>query len=159
MIPICKNLIQPIITSNVQFVESLEEFEKIELELNTGFLAFDNHKQCFYFRERDKFGEYSRTKIFFYDDFYQKAQNLKREEFIERCQKIGFKADKIEIACLLFIDCWSAEAVSDWLWKTKGIRIEYDSMRIKKCRIRKELYPELAKKRNKQTINTNDKKW
>lgn len=158
MIPITKNLIQPIITSNVQFVESLEEFEKIELAINTGFLAFDNYKQCFYFRERDKYGEYSRTKIFFYDDFLQRAQNLKREEFAENCKKAGFKPDKIEIATLLFIDCWSAEEVSDWLWKTKGIRIEYDSMRIKKCRIRKELYPELEKGRNKQKVNTNDKK-
>ena len=60
------------------------EFEKIELHLNQTMLVFDNYKNCFYVRARDKFGEYSTTKIYFYEDFSHKAQSLELEDFIKK---------------------------------------------------------------------------
>lgn len=151
MVDISKNLIEPICSSNIMFVESLDQFEKIQIDPNKTILAFDNYQQCFYVRSRNAMSEYSRTKIYFYEDFAQRVHSINREEFISKCKALGYKADKIEIACLLFIDCWSHQAVSDWLWKNKGEIIEYDSMRTKKSRMRKELYPELV--RNKQNKN------
>lgn len=142
--PISKNIVQPVCKSNLLFVDSIDEFEEIELDINESKVAFDNFKQCFYMKKRDALGEYSRVKIFFYEDFEQRVGSIEREAFIERCKKIGYKAEKIEIACKLFIDCWSNQEVSDWLWKTKGEMIEYDSMKTKKSRMRKELYPELV---------------
>ena len=153
MIPISKDMIEPILKSNIEYVNSVEEFEKIELDYNETKLAFDNFKQCFYIRSRDKKGEYSRVFVFFYEDFGQRVSSIRKEEFIEKCKKIGYKADKIEIACLLFIDCWSNKAVSDWLWKTKHEMIEYDSMKTKKSRMMQELYPELVKHKSKQKVN------
>ena len=158
MIPISKSMLEPIIKSNVPFVNSLEEFEQIKLEPNTNFTAFDNFKQCFYMKECDKHGEYSRVKIYFYMDFYQKARSIEKEEFICKCKKLGYSADKVEIACLLFLDCWSHQDVCDWLWETKREKIEYDSMRTKKSRMRKELYPELVKYKSKQKINNIESK-
>ena len=92
IVPISKNIIEPVITTNIQYVNNgIEEFEKIELEPNETRLAFDNFKQCFYVRERDKFGEYSPVKIFFYENFAQKIQNLEKEEFIKKCKEAGIE--------------------------------------------------------------------
>lgn len=133
-------------TSNMLFVNSVEEFEKLELDYNETKCAFDNNNQCFYLRSRDIYGEYSAIDIYFYENFTRKIQSIEKEELIKKCKALGYKADKIEQACLLFIDCWSHQAVSDWLWKTKKEIIEYDSMRTKKSRMMKELYPERKKR-------------
>lgn len=148
--PISKNLLQPVFKTNAFFVNSIEEFEELKLEPNESKIAFDNFKQCIYMRERNRFGEYSDVKIFFYEDFSQKIQSIEREEFITRCKKIGYKAEKIEIACKLFVDGCSNQDVCNWLWEAKGEMIEYDSMKTKKSRMKKELYPELAKSVNKK---------
>ena len=58
-IPISQNILQPIIKSNIQYVDSIEDFENIELEVNQTLLCFDNKKPCFYIRERNKYGDYS----------------------------------------------------------------------------------------------------
>ena len=60
---ISKNIIQPVIKSNIQYVDSIEEFERIELDYNQTILCFDNFKACFYIRERNKYGEYSTVKV------------------------------------------------------------------------------------------------
>ena len=89
LIPISKNILEPIPTTNARFVDSIEEFEKIELQPNETLLCFDNNQPCFYVRERDKYGEYSVVKVFFYENFAQKIQSLEREEFIKKCKEAG----------------------------------------------------------------------
>ena len=96
-IPVSKDILEPIITTNVQYVNSFEEFEKIELQPNQTELRFDNFKQCFYIKSRDKFGEYSPVLIFFYENFAQKIQNLEREEFIKKCKDVGLDELKTEL--------------------------------------------------------------
>ena len=102
IVPISKEILEPTPKTNVLFVDSLEEFEKIELELNETKVAFDNYKQCFYERERGKYGEYSIVKVFFYEDFAQKIQNLEKEEFIKKCKEAGLDDIKTEIARMFF---------------------------------------------------------
>ena len=52
MIPISKGIIEPKIKTNVNFVNSLEEFEQIELDYNETILRFDNRRNKVY-RKRD----------------------------------------------------------------------------------------------------------
>ena len=85
IIPISKDIVEPIITTNIEYVDSLEEFEKIELGLNQKVLRFDNYRNCFYIKGRDARGEYSRTTIYFYETFVEKVRNIEREEFIKKC--------------------------------------------------------------------------
>jgi hypothetical protein len=68
IIPISQEALQPIIKSNILYVNCIEEFEKIELECNQTILAFDNNQSCFYVRARDRFGEYAPVKVYFYED-------------------------------------------------------------------------------------------
>jgi hypothetical protein len=140
MIPISKEIIQPIIKSNIEYVNSIEEFEKIELDYNETKLAFDNNKPCFYIRERDKFGEYQSIKIYFYEDFKQKVQNLEREEFIHKCQKVGLDNIKTETACMFFLD--NKKPYDVWIWATneKGIDWEWDYVRNLKYRLKLKLF-------------------
>ena len=82
--PISEQELQPKIISNILYVDSLEDFEKIELKPNETKLAFDNYHQTFYTRSRDRHGEYSAVKIYFYDDFVTKMQTIENWEFIEK---------------------------------------------------------------------------
>ena len=75
MIPISKNVIEPIIKSNIEYVNSVEDFDKIELQPNETKLCFDNNQPCFYIKSCNAKGEYSPTKIYFYEDFAQKIKN------------------------------------------------------------------------------------
>ena len=77
--PISEQELQPKIISNIQYVNGIEEMEKIELKPNEIALRFDNNVSSFYIRSRDKHGEYSPIKIYFYEDF---ADYVTYEQFI-----------------------------------------------------------------------------
>ena len=145
MIPISKNLIEPKITSNIEFVENLEKFEKIELQPNQTKLAFDNNQQCFYIRSRDKFGEYSQTKIYFYEDFTQKVQNLEKEEFIKKCKDAGLDELKIECACKFFLEKMKPYDVWIWVTSEKGKDWSWDYVRNLKYKLKIKLFENVAK--------------
>ena len=113
-IPISENIIQPIIKSNICYVNNIEEFEKIGLEINQTFLAFDNFNQCFYIRSRDKYGEYSRTMIYFYKNFEQKVKSIEEEEFIKKCKEAKLDEVKSKIAYMFFKENKKPQEV--WLW-------------------------------------------
>jgi methyltransferase-like protein len=140
MIPISKGVIEPIIKTNIEYVDCIEDFEKIELQPNETILRFDNNQSCFYVRERDKFGDYQPIKIYFYEDFKQKVQNLEREEFIHKCQKVGLDDIKTEIACMFFLD--NKKPYDVWIWaiNEKGIDWEWDYVRNLKCRLKLKLF-------------------
>lgn len=144
IIPISKEILEPIPKTNVLFVNSLEDFEKIELELNETKVAFDNYKQCFYERERDKYGEYSVVKVFFYENFAQKIQNLEREEFIKKCKEAGLDELKTECACKFFLD--KCKPYDVWIWVTseKGKDWSWDYVISLKCQLKKKLFPKVA---------------
>lgn len=139
MIPISKNQLQPIITSNIEYVNSLEEFEKIELQPNETVLRFDNNQPCFYVKECNKAGEILPIKIYFYEDFSQRVQKLEKDDFIYKCQKVGLDAFKTEIACMFFLD--KKKPYDVWIWALEqGKTIEWDYVRNLKYRIKKKLF-------------------
>jgi hypothetical protein len=144
IIPISKNIIEPVKTSNIFYVNSLEEFEKIELELNETRLGFDNNQQCFYVRERDKYGEYSPVMIFFYENFAQKISNLEREEFIKKCKDAGLDDLKTECAIRFFL--LKHKPYDVWIWVTseKGKDWSWDYVISLKCKLKKKLFPKVA---------------
>ena len=144
-IPISKNLIEPIIKSNVYYVENIEEFEKIELDINETRLCFDNNKQCFYIKERDKHGEYSSVKVYFYEDFSQRLQRLEKDEFIHKCEKVGFDSLKVEIACMFFLENKKPQEVWLWLLENNKKNCEWDTIKRLKYRMKLKLFPELIK--------------
>lgn len=143
MIPISKEIIEPIIKTNISYVNNLEEFEKIELQPNETFLAFDNNQQCFYVRERDKFGEYSVVKIFFYENFAQKIQNLEREEFVRKCKDIGLDDLKTQLACMFFLENKKPLEVWEWTLKNTKKDYEWEYIRSLKCKLKKKLFKEI----------------
>ena len=145
-IPVSKDILEPIITTNIQYVNGLEEFEKIELKPNQTELRFDNFKQCFYIKSRDKFGEYSPVLIFFYENFAQKIQNFEREEFIKKCKDVGLNDLKTEIACKFFLDKWKPYDV--WIWVTgeKGKDWSWDYVINLKCSLKKKLAIEITER-------------
>ena len=136
-VPISKGIIQPIIKSNILYVNNIEEFEKITLDYNETVLAFDNTQQCFYVRERNKFGEYSPVKIYFYDDFATKMQNETNQEFYAKCKALKLDTLKTELAYKFFIQ--NEKTMSVWLWllETKKSDMEYDSLKHLKCELKK----------------------
>jgi hypothetical protein len=144
IIPISKNIIEPVKTSNIFYVNSLEEFEKITLELNETKLAFDNNQQCFYVRERDKYGEYSPVMIFFYENFAQKIQNLEKEEFIKKCKEAGLDDLKTECATRFFL--LKQKPYDVWIWVTSEKRKDWtwDYVISLKCKLKKKLFPKVA---------------
>lgn len=137
--------------TNARFVDGLEEFEKIELKLNETLFCFDNFQPCFYMRERDKFGNYSCTRVYFYENFAEKVQRLEKDEFIKKCQKAGLDEFKTECACKFFLENKKPQEV--WLWaiSEKKKDIEWDSITILKHRLKKKLFPEMVK--HKQKVN------
>ena len=140
------------VTSNIQYVNSLEEFEKIPLSYNQTILCFDNTQPCFYIRERDRTGEYSRVKIYFYENFAQRVQGLKVSEFVEKCKKAGLNEFDTKIAEKMFIENIKNDDLWDCLLKNKR-DVEFDSVRTIKWRIRKKLTPELIKHPKKKIID------
>jgi hypothetical protein len=144
MIPISKDILEPIITTNIQYVNILEEFEQIELKPNETRLAFDNNQQCFYVRSRDKYGEYSPVMIFFYENFAQKIQNLEKEEFIKKCKEAGLDELKTECAIRFFL--LKQKPYDVWIWVTseKGKDWSWDYVISLKCKLKKKLFPKVA---------------
>lgn len=43
--PISRNIIEPLIVTNIEYVDSLEDFERIVLNQNETRLVFDNYKE------------------------------------------------------------------------------------------------------------------
>lgn len=144
IIPISKDIIQPIIKTNIDYVNSIEEFEKIELEPNETVLRFDNNQPCFYVRERDKFGEYSIVKIFFYENFAQKIQNLEKEEFIKKCKQVGLDELKTEISIKFFLENQKPQQVWIWLLENKKKDWSWDYVKNLKCKLKIKLFKEVT---------------
>ncbi len=140
MIPISKEMIEPVFTSNISYVDSLEEFDKIELKPNETRLAFDNKQPCFYVRECNKVGEIQPIKIYFYETFAERVQRYKVDDFILKCQKAGFDDLKTEIAYKFFIE--NKKPYDVWLWalNEKGKDWEWDYVRNLKCRLKIKLF-------------------
>jgi hypothetical protein len=143
-IPISKDILQPapIPKTNILFVNSIEEFEKIELELCQTLVAFDTskEKQVFYAKERDKYGEYSPVMIFFYQNFAQKIQDFEKEEFIKKCKEAGLDELKTEVACLFFLENKKPQEVWLWALEHKKKDWEWDYVRNLKCNLKKKLF-------------------
>lgn len=146
MIPISRTNLQPVITSNIRYVNSIDEFEKIELSVNETILCFDNFKECFYIRERDKFGEYQPTKIYFYENFAQKMQNFERDAFVKKCKEAGLDDLKTEIACMFFLENKKPLEVWEWSLKYTKKDWEWDYVRSLKCKLKKKLFENVIKK-------------
>ena len=144
MIPISKNILLPLPRTNAFFVDGIEEFEKILLDVNETKLAFDNNETCFYVRERDRFGEYQPTKIYFYQNFAERVQNIEKEKFVEKCRKVGLDELKIKIAIMFFIENKKPQEVWLWLLENKIKDIEWDSVKQMKYRLKLKLFPELV---------------
>ena len=140
MIPISKNIIQPTIKTNIEYVNGIDEFEKIELEPNQTILRFDNNDACFYLRERDKFGEYSPVKIFFYENFAQKVQRIEEWEFVEKCKEAGLSDLKTQIAIMFFMQNKKPLEVWEWSLKNTDKNWEWDYVRNMKYRLKKKLF-------------------
>ena len=140
IVPISKDIIEPIIKTNIEYVNSIDEFEKIELQTNETILKFDNNQPCFYVRERDKFGEYSIVKVFFYQNFAQKIQNLEKDEFVKKCKEAGLDELKTEIACMFFLENKKPQEVWLWVLETKKKDWEWDYVRNLKCKLKKKLF-------------------
>lgn len=143
--PISKDTILPVHTSETIFVNSLEEFEQIAFDKNKTLIAFDNFKQSLYIRERYTSGEYSIVMIYFYENVAQRVQRFKREEFIEKCKKAGLKEIDIQIAEKIFIDNMKNDEVWDWVLRNNIKDVELDTIKTIKWRIKKKLFPELIK--------------
>lgn len=151
MIPTLKQLIQSTKANKIIFVNSLIDFEKAEFEIDTTCLAIDNFVPSFYIKSRDKNGEYSSIKVYFYEDIALKVQNLKHDEFVEKCRKAGLNETDIKIAEKIYIDNLNNEELWDWLLRNKIKDVGLDTIRTIKWRIKKKLYPELIKHPKKKT--------
>ena len=147
IIPISKNIIEPTIKTNIKYVNSIEEFEKIEMEPNETILRFDNNEPCFYLKERDKFGEYSSIKIFFYENFAERVQRLEKDEFVRKCEKAGLDELKTEIAIKFFIENRKPQEVWLWLLSNDKKDCEWDTIKKMKYRLKTKLFPELVKRK------------
>ena len=143
-IPISQGIIQPKITSNILYVNSLEEFEQIELEKNQTLLAFDNFRQCFYIRSRDKYGEYTPVDIYFYSNFVKKVQSIEREEFIKKCKDAGLNELKTEIAIMFFIEGKKPLEVWEWSLKNTKKDWEWDYVRSLKYKLKVKLFEKVT---------------
>ena len=143
-IPISQNILQPVIQSNIQYVNSIEDFERIELAVNQTLLCFDNNKPCFYIRERDKFGEYSPVKIYFYEDFANRVQSIEREEFIKKCREAGLSDLKTEIAIMFFLENKKPLEVWEWSLKNTTKDWEWDYVRSLKYKLKVKLFKKVT---------------
>ena len=137
VIQISKNIVQPTIKSNIQYVDSIEEFEKIELDYNQTLLCFDNNKACFYLRERNRYGEYSNAKIYFYEDFASKMRSVDNKEFYAKCSALKLDPLKTELAYKFFIERARTQAVWLWLLETKRADWSYDTVKHVRYKLKK----------------------
>lgn len=137
MIPISNDIIQPVMRSNIQYVNSIDEFEAITLDCNQTILCFDNYKQCFYTRSRDQFGEYSTTKIYFYEDFAAKMQHDDNKAFYDKCKALKLDSLKTEVAYKFFMENEKPMKVWIWLLETKKSNCEYDTVKYWRCKLKK----------------------
>ena len=138
--PISKQNIEPKIKTNIQYVDSIEEFEKIVLHPNETVLRFDNNQSCFYIKECDKFGVCSPVKIFFYENFAQKIQSIEKEEFIKKCKEAGLDDLKTEVACMFFLENKKPQDVWLWALENKKKDWEWDYVRCLKWHLKKKLF-------------------
>ena len=122
------------------FVNSIEEFEKLELDYNETKCAFDNNNQCFYLRSRNMYGEYCPVDILFYEKFEQKVLSIEKEEFIKKCKDVGLNELKTEISIMFFLENKTPQDVWLWLLETKKKDMEWDSVRNLKCKLKKKLF-------------------
>ena len=134
---ISMNNIQPVIKSNIQYVDSAEEFEKIELEYNQAIVCFDNNRQCFYVRERNRYGEYSEVMVFFYKGFAEKMQEDENKAFYDKCKALKLDALKTEIAYKFFIENAKPQAVWLWLLETKKADYAWDTVKHLRWKLKK----------------------
>lgn len=137
IIPISREILQPIIKSNILYVDGIEEFEKLELEVNQTLLAFDNKKPCFYIRDRNKFGEYSVAKVYFYEDFASRMKTDDEKAFFEKCRVLKFDPLKTEIAYKCFIENQKTQNVWLWLLETKKADWSYDTVKHVRYKLKK----------------------
>lgn len=137
LIQISKDLIQPVIKSNIQYVDGIEEFEKIELDYNQTILCFDNKSPCFYLRERNRYGEYSSIKVYFYQDFAAKMQADDNGVFYEKCKTLKLDPLKTEIAYKCFIENAKTQTVWLWLLETGKADWSYDTVKHVKYKLKK----------------------
>ena len=148
--PMPKDILQPspLPKSNILFVNSIEEFEKIELEPNETIVAFNRNKerQCFYAKERDRYGEYSPVMIFFYETFSQRVQDVEKEDFIKKCKEVGLDDVKTQVACMFFLE--NKKPLEVWEWSLKNTKKdwEWDYVRNLKCKLKKKLFEKVIKK-------------
>lgn len=138
MIPISKDILQPIIKSNISYVNNIEEVEKIELDYNEIRVWFDNFNMCFYIRERDKFGVYSNVKVYFYQDFASKMQSADEMDFSNKCKRLKLDPLKTEIAHKFFMENEKTQKVWLWLLETKKADWEYDTVKHLRYKLKKE---------------------
>ena len=144
IIPISNNIILPVPTSRILFVNSLEEFEQLSLDYNQTGLAFDNFKQCFYVKERDKYGEYSPVKIYFYENFPQRIQRFENDEFEKKCKDAGLNEVKTQMAYMFFIENKKPQEVWLWLLENKIKDYSWDYVYNVKSRLKKILFSQVA---------------
>lgn len=144
IVPISKDIIEPVIKSNLLFVNSFEEFEQMELDINETRGAFDNYRQFLYVRSRDKYGDYSPVMIFCYENFAQKIKNIEREEFVKKCKEVGLDEIKTECACRFFLDKMKPYDVWVWVTTEKGKDWSWDYVTSLKCTLKKKLFPKVA---------------
>lgn len=148
MIPISKDILQPapIPKSNILFVNSIEEFEKIELDLCQTVIAFDTskEKQVFYAKERDKYGEYSPVMIFFYQNFAQKIQDFEKEQFEKKCREAGLDPVKTQMAYMFFVENKKPQEVWIWLLDNKIKDYSWDYVYNVKSTLKKKLFPKVV---------------
>jgi hypothetical protein len=136
---ISMNIIQPVIKSNIQYVDSAEEFEQIELDCNQTILCFDNNRPCFYIRERNRYGEYSAVKVFFYEDFATKMQAGDNKAFYDKCKALKLDNLKTEIAYKFFIENAKPRDVWLWLLETKKADYSWDTVKHMRWKLKKAL--------------------
>lgn len=148
IIPISKDILQPapIPKTNILYVSSIEEFEKIELENGQTIIAFDTskEKQVFYAKERDRYGEYSPVMIFFYENFAQRIRHFEEAEFTKKCKDAGLDDLKTECAIRFFL--LKQKPYDVWVWVTseKGKDWTWDYVISLKCKLKKKLFPKVA---------------
>ena len=146
-IPISQNILQPIIKSNIRYVDNgMDEFEHIELQTNETLLCFDNNKPCFYVRSRDKTGEYSTVKVYFYEDFSTRFNRADEEEFFAKCKELQFDEFKTELAYRFYILNEKTHQVWEWMLKNKKGKLEYDTIKYMRWKMKKDFLKFLSKK-------------
>ena len=107
------------------------------LKQSDGILHAFSFIKCFYVRSRDKYGEYSTTKVYFYSDFATKMQSEEERVFYEKCKAIKLDKLKTEIAYKFFIE--NEKTMNVWLWllESKKADWEYDTVKQLKYKIKK----------------------